>query len=141
MFWPRFLHAISASFALLVASACTRAADPHSSGSAAERLRPLTSRPQQGWTARAVCVPIYSGIYWGVDIKKHIVDLAAIVSVRDVSTRQPVIINFVRYYDSAGKLVRDYVSAPSELAPMSTVEFVIQQRDTAGGPGASFLIE
>ena len=69
------------------------------------------------------------------------VDLAATVSIRNVSRRRPLVVKSVRYYDSAGKLVRDYVNAPSELAPLATVEFVIQQKDTAGGPGANFLIE
>jgi hypothetical protein len=126
---------------LVAATACNRTADLLSYGSAAERLRPLTTPPLQGWTARTVYVPVYSSIYWGTDIKQHMVDLAATVSIRNVSRRLPLIVNFVRYYDSAGKLVRDYVSAPSELAPLATVEFVIQQKDTAGGPGANFLIE
>jgi hypothetical protein len=50
-------------------------------------------------------------------------------------------LNFVRYYDSVGKHVRDYVSTPSELGPLATVEFVIQQMDVAGGPGANFLVQ
>jgi hypothetical protein len=126
---------------LIAPTACNRTADPRSYGSAAERLRPLTTPPLQAWTTRTVYVPVYSSIYWGIDIKQHMVDLAATVSIRNVSRRLPLIVHFVRYYDSAGKLVRDYVGAPSELAPLATVEFVIQQKDRAGGPGANFLIE
>ena len=39
------------------------------------------------------------------------------------------------------KLVRDYVSTPSELGPLATVEFVVQQMDRAGGPGANVLVQ
>lgn len=67
-------------------------------------------------------------------------ELAVTVSVRNVSSRYPLVLESVCYYDSAGKEVRKYVSTPSELEPLATVEFVIQRRDTAGGPGANFLV-
>jgi hypothetical protein len=50
-------------------------------------------------------------------------------------------LNFVRYYDSAGKLVREHLTEPGELGPLATVEFVIQRVDTAGWPGANFLVQ
>jgi hypothetical protein len=58
-----------------------------------------------------------------------------------VSAQHPVILNFVRYYDSGGKLVREYLKEPAELGPLATVEFVTQRRDTASGPGANFLVQ
>ena len=36
--------------------------------------------------------------------------------------------------------MRDYLDKPSALPPLGSVEFVIQRSDTAGGPGANFLI-
>ena len=66
------------------------------------------------------------------------VELAATVSVRNVSSKHPLVLEVVRYYDSAGKPVRDYLKEPSELAPLATVEFVIQQADATGGPGGQF---
>jgi hypothetical protein len=68
------------------------------------------------------------------------VELAATVSVRNVSAAHPIVIEWVRYYDSTGKLIRDYLEQPSSLPPLGSVEFVIQRSDTAGGPGANFLI-
>jgi hypothetical protein len=53
---------------------------------------------------------------------------------------QPITLDWVRYYDSVGKQVRDYLDKASTLPPMGSVEFVIQRSDTAGGPGANFLI-
>jgi hypothetical protein len=38
-------------------------------------------------TSRTVYVLVYSSIYWGVDIKEHMVDLAVTVSLRNVSTQ------------------------------------------------------
>ena len=110
-------------------------------GSASERLRPVSSSSTDAGAGGTVYVPVYSSIYVGLDIKKTMVDLAATVSVRNVSTRHPLVLEVVRYYDSAGKRVRDYVQAPSELPPLATVEFVIQRADATGGPGANFLIQ
>ena len=33
------------------------------------------------------------------------------------------------------------LTEPGELGPLATVEFVIQRVDTAGGPGANFLVQ
>ena len=46
----------------------------------------------------------------------------------------------MRYFDSVGKHLRDYLDTPSTLPPMGSVEFVVQRSDTTGGPGANFLI-
>jgi uncharacterized protein DUF3124 len=114
---------------------------PPLEGSASERLRPVSSSPTGDVTGRTVYVPVYSSIYLGLNIKKTMVDLAATVSVRNVSVSHPLVLEVVRYYDSAGKPVRDYIKEPSELPPLATVEFVIQRADATGGPGANFLIQ
>jgi hypothetical protein len=111
---------------------------PH--GSAAQRLEPVTTTPDGGVGA-TLYVPVYSSIYLGLDIHRNQVDLAVTVSVRNVSVQHPLVLQSVRYYDSSGKAVRSYLDRPSQLAPLATVEFVIQRADTAGGPGANFLIE
>ena len=117
------------------------APDPTVHGSAAVRLSPAVTALPEPTIQRTIYVPIYSSIYLGRDIKQKMVELAATLSVRNVSAHYPVVLNFVRYYDSAGRQIRDYVNRPSELAPLATVEFVIQEADTAGGPGANFLVQ
>lgn len=114
--------------------------DPIVHGSMGARLTPVTSVLPEPTVRRTVYVPVYSSIYLGVDIKQHMVQLSVTVSVRNVSAHDPVVLEFVRYYDSAGKPLRDYLAQPAELAPLATVEFVVQRSDTAGGPGANFLI-
>ncbi len=84
-------------------------------------------------------MPVYSSIYTGLNEKT--VELAATVSVRNVSGSLPLVLQSVRYFDSEGRKLRDYVSRPSVLGPRATVEFVIQEQDREGGPGASFEIE
>jgi hypothetical protein len=51
------------------------------------------------------------------------------------------VLDHVRYYGSSGELIREYLNTPSELGPLATVEFVVQQLDRAGGPGANFLVQ
>jgi hypothetical protein len=51
------------------------------------------------------------------------------------------VVHSAKYYDSDGKQIRDFVTAPSELGPLATADFVIPRLDTRGGPGANFLVE
>ncbi len=115
--------------------------DPRALGSAAERLKPVSAPIPEPTVQRTVYVPVYSSIYTGLDLKHNMMDLAVTVSVRNVSARERIVLSHARYYDSAGRMVREYVSAPSELGPLATVEFVIQQHDVSGGPGANFLVQ
>ncbi len=135
------LCALALGLALLFTTACRTEKDPASHGSAASRLKPLTGQFVPSGSTQTVYVPVYSSIYWGTEVRKDIVDLTATLSIRNVSQRYPVIVQSVRYFDSAGSPVRDYVRTPSELPPLATVEFVVQRLDTSGGPGANFLVQ
>ena len=107
--------------------------------SAGERLQaPATASTPTGGTV--VYVPVYSSLYLGMSTRTQTVDLAATVSVRNTSSQYPITLQSVRYYDSMGTHVRDYLPQPAALPPLGSVEFVIQRADAAGGPGANFLI-
>src|SRR5687768_1220289 len=107
---------------------------------AEERLRPAVTVPGESATGGTIYVPVYSTLHLGVVNRALTVDLAATVSVRNVSAAHPIILEWVRYYDSLGKHVRDYLGKASTLPAMAAVEFVIQRSDTTGGPGANFLV-
>jgi hypothetical protein len=108
--------------------------------SASQRLQPVTTSATDASAGGTVYVPVYSSIYLGLDPQRKMVELSATVSVRNVSARHPIILDSVRYYDSTGKPIREYLEKPSELPPLATVEFIIQRGDARGGPGANFLI-
>jgi hypothetical protein len=103
-------------------------------------LRALTQQPAEGWVRQTVYVPVYSSLDIGEPIRQNVVQLAATVSIRNVSPTHPGVVLFARYFDSAGTLIREYVPQPGELGPLATTEFVIPRHDTTGGPGANFLI-
>ena len=47
----------------------------------------------------------------------------------------------MRYNDSSGKLVRQYLERSTQLAALASTSFVIDSTDTSGGIGASFIVE
>lgn len=121
---------------------CSRApSEPIASGADAAHLKPHPAPLPEPSVRRTVYVPVYSTIYTGLDIGKNMIDLAATLSIRNVSAHHPIVLNFVRYYDSGGTLLREYVNAPVELGTLASVEFVIKRGDTSGGAGANFLVE
>ncbi|HEY9299210.1 MAG TPA: DUF3124 domain-containing protein, partial [Phormidium sp.] len=47
----------------------------------------------------------------------------------------------VQYYDSSGKLVKQYLEQPIQLSAMASTDFVVRRNDTSGGVGANFIVE
>jgi hypothetical protein len=115
--------------------------DHRSEGSAVQRLQPAGSLPLGTRIAKTVYVPVYSSIYVAQGRPQATVELTATISVRNVSPRHALLLTAVRYYDSTGNHVRDYIDGPRELRPLGSVEFVVPRADTVGGPGANFLID
>ena len=107
---------------------------------AEERLQPAASVSAESAASGTIYVPVYSTLFLGVANRANTVNLGVTVSVRNVSAKHPLTLDGVRYYDSLGQQVREYLATPSTLPPMGSVEFVVQRADTAGGPGANFLI-
>jgi hypothetical protein len=88
---------------------------------------------------QTIYVPAYSAIYWGFD--QQVAELAVTLSIRNVNSKQLIVIHSAKYFGSSGEELRNFVASPSQLDPMATADFVIQRRDTTGGTSASFLVE
>jgi hypothetical protein len=87
---------------------------------------------------QTIYVPVYSHIYTSHDANPF--HLAATLSVRNTDQSHPIILTSVGYYDSDGRLVRDYLERRLRLAPLASMEFFVAERDTRGGAGANFLV-
>jgi len=87
---------------------------------------------------QTVYVPIYSHIYSGVKARPF--DLAATLSIRNTNLNSSIRLVSVKYYDSAGKLVKDYLEAPISLAALASTRYIIAEDDKAGGSGANFIV-
>jgi hypothetical protein len=87
---------------------------------------------------QTVYVPIYSHIYSGV--KGRPFDLAATLSIRNTNTNSPITLVSVKYYDSEGKLVEDYLNKPLQLDALVSTRYIITEDNKAGGSGANFMV-
>lgn len=84
-----------------------------------------------------VYVPVYSHIYYQGGSPYP---LETTLSIRNVDTSEPIYVEAVEYYDSGGELAKTHVDRMLRLAPLQTIEFLIERRDSSGGSGANFLV-
>jgi hypothetical protein len=89
-------------------------------------------------SGQTVYVPIYSHIYSGV--KGRPFDLAATLSIRNTNTGNPITLVSVKYYDSDGKQIEDYLKKPLELNALVSTRYIITEDNKAGGSGANFMV-
>ena len=88
-------------------------------------------------------LPIYSHIWHGeIDSNgqpmKSLVSI--LVSVRNADMSKSIRLESARYYDTEGKLLREYMKAPKVIGPMGTYELFVPRSDDSGGSGANFII-
>jgi hypothetical protein len=88
---------------------------------------------------QTVYVSIYSHIYSG--LKARPFDLAAILSIRNTDMNQPVTIVSAKYYDTDGKLLKEYLNGPLQLNALASTRYIIKEGDKAGGSGANFIVK
>lgn len=86
-----------------------------------------------------IYVPAYSHIYHGN--KEAPLLLSVTVSIRNVDPEHSITITNVSYYETQGKLIKNYLEKPLVLAPLGSERYVVPQRDTSGGSGANFIVE
>jgi len=94
-------------------------------------------------TGQTLYLPIYSHLLYGnvaARDRPSQYPLSALVSLRNTDPRQPVRLLSARYYDTGGKLLREFITAPRVLAPLGTLELFVERDDLAGGSGANFLV-
>jgi hypothetical protein len=90
-------------------------------------------------SGQTVYVSIYSHIYSGV--KGRPFDLAAILSIRNTNPNNSITLTSVKYYDSDGKLLKEYLSIPLQLKALVSTRYIITEGDKTGGSGANFLVK
>lgn len=89
-------------------------------------------------TGQVVFVPAYSEVaYLGNERRELTVTLA----IHNTDLEYPIIIRSVRYYDTDGVLVRDFIANPVILNALATTGFVISGREAGGGWGSNFVVE
>jgi hypothetical protein len=133
------------ALAAVAFAACSPASDgpPPDAGAGAPAVADSSERATVSadttTAAQSVYVPIYSRIYYG-DARRTI-ELTATLSVRNTDDVHPITLRGIRYYDSEGRLVRSELESPLVLGPLATRDWVVEERDRAGGAGANFIVE
>lgn len=92
---------------------------------------------------QTVYVPVYSEVHHGnLDARgKATAELMSVlVSVRNTDMRESIRVLAAPYYDTKGKLLRNYLAAPRVVPPMGTLELFVEHRENEGGSGANFLV-
>ena len=86
---------------------------------------------------QTVYVPVYSHIYADGG-KPHLLETT--LSIRNLDPDRAIAVKSVRYFDTEGALVKEYLGAEMGLAALATAEFLVEKQDIDGGSGANFIV-
>jgi hypothetical protein len=82
---------------------------------------------------------VYSQIYSQSDKRTH--DLTATVSMHNTNRNDTIYIRKAEYFDTDGNSIRTYFDRTIFVAPMGTVQIIIDEKDKSGGTGANFIFD
>ena len=88
-------------------------------------------------------LPIYSHIWHGdmtSDGQRARTLVSVSVSIRNTDPVKAIRVLSAQYYDTDGKKLKEYVTAPKTIGPMGTYELFVPRGDDSGGSGATFVI-
>lgn len=90
-------------------------------------------------------LPIYSHLYHG-DVhpktgKPSETLVSTHVSIRNTDPGAGMKVISARYYNTDGKLLREFLPKPQAIPPLGTYELYVPRSDSSGGSGANFIIE
>lgn len=99
----------------------------------------------QRLAAQSLYLPIYSHLYHG-DInprsgKPSETLVSTHVSIRNTDPVAGMKIVSARYYNTDGKLLREFLAKPQTIPPLGTYELYVPRSDSSGGSGANFIID
>ena len=94
---------------------------------------------------QSLYLPIYSHLYHG-DVnprtgKPSETLVSTHVSIRNTDPGLSVTIVSARYYNTEGKLLREFLAKPQAIPPLGTFELYVPRSDSSGGSGANFIID
>ena len=94
--------------------------------------------PQVEVHRQTVYVPSYSHIYYKGG-RPFLLETT--LSIRNTDRQHEIAIDGVRYYDTPGKLIKDFLNVPLRLPSLASMDFLVKAEDTSGGSGANFIVE
>lgn len=94
---------------------------------------------------QSLYLPIYSHLYHG-DVhpktgKPSETLVSTHVSIRNIDPLLAMKVGSARYYNTEGKLLREFLAKPQLIPPLGTYELYVPRSDSSGGSGANFIID
>jgi hypothetical protein len=86
-----------------------------------------------------VYVPIFSSAMHQSGNREYL--LTATLRIHNIDLTESIALSAVSYFDTEGKLVREFLEESVVLPPLSTRQFVVPDKDRSGGTGANFLVK
>lgn len=86
---------------------------------------------------QTIYVPVYSHIYADGG-KPHLLETT--LSIRNLDPDRAISVKSVKYFDTGGALVKEYLDGEMRLAALETAEFLVEKRNIRGGSGANFIV-
>jgi len=90
-------------------------------------------------SGQTVYVPVYSNVISGP--REVPVHLSNTLIIRNTDLHNEIHVIVADYYDTKGRLIRNYYKQPIMMGPLETVYLYLSERDQEGGVGANFIIE
>lgn len=129
----------AATFFLLTYSSCVEEHEVSSINPVNWQKRMIDIPTRDSLETGMSYLSIYSHIYSFTEHRSQ--DLTVTVSMRNTNRRDTIYINHAEYYHTSGELIRTYFKHPVFIAPMETVEIIIDEVDREGGSGANFMFD
>jgi uncharacterized protein DUF3124 len=103
----------------------------------------VAQSPDGGVKSQLLYLPIYSHIWHGEfdrngQPSRSLVSVS--VSIRNTDLSKSIYVTSAQYFNTEGRKLREFISAPKTIAPMGTYELFIPRSDDTGGSGANFVI-
>ena len=110
------------------------------------KFRPPATAPRSGEaplpekvaSGQMIYVPVYSHVY---SVGGRAFPMESTLSIHNTDPYASITLAAVRYYNTKGELVEDYLKSPLRLEPLETTEFLVKKGDIRGGSGANFVVE
>lgn len=132
----RFFNWLVILLIALLSVSCTLRSESESALSSNEM--PIQLSDLDVTTGQTIYVPAYSEMYIA---RGRTLDLAVTLTVHNTDFEHPVILTSVRYYDTQGQLLREYLAEPRQLGPLASTDFFVEANEQSGGLGTNFIVE
>ena len=139
------LFFIGLMMTLLLLAACnsqrseTESSESFVSGSVAVEDEVVSLDDIEVVTGQTIYVPAYSEIFF--EDTDRTWDFAVTLAVHNTNLDKPIIVKSVKYYDTNGQLVKEFLPEPIRLDKLVTRGYLVGRSDNRGGIGANFVVE